>query len=286
MSGKSLDRLAAARRSGPPLKAAFFDLDGTLVHGTEEIPQIVVEEFDRLRSRGIAVCLATGRGYFSARPIAERLGIVHPSMFYSGSLIIEPHSETVVWADYLPPEATLRFVETVLAQGFYTELYTRTDYFIQAPSHFTPIHLQYMHGREAIVGPLDKAIATEKLFKLVCMVERGPEEQRLRELMLKFPEFSAGISTGSAHPDIFYFNITATTASRDAAFDQFLAHFGIRAEETAAFGDAESDVPFLRRAGYGVAMLNAPESVRNAARFVTGTVEEGGVVEALRIIFP
>ena len=56
MTGKSLDLLAAARRSGPPLKAAFFDLDGTLVHGTEEIPQIVVEEFDRLRSRGIAVC--------------------------------------------------------------------------------------------------------------------------------------------------------------------------------------------------------------------------------------
>ena len=141
-------------------------------------------------------------------------------------------------------------------------------------------------GREAIVGPLDKVIATEKLFKLVCIVDRGPDEQRLRELMLQFPEFSVGISTGSAHPDIFYFNITATTASRDAAFDQFLAHFGIRPEEAAAFGDAESDVPFLRRAGYGVAMLNAPESVRNAARFVTGTVENAGVVEALRIIVP
>lgn len=48
-----------------------------------------------------------------------------------------------------------------------------------------------------------------------------------------------------------------------------------------AFGDGENDMEMLRYAGWGVAMSNAPEVVRNAADEVIGSNEEQAVLEYL-----
>ena len=48
-----------------------------------------------------------------------------------------------------------------------------------------------------------------------------------------------------------------------------------------AFGDGENDIEMLRYAGWGVAMANAPEAVRNAADEVIGTNEEQAVLAYL-----
>ena len=48
-----------------------------------------------------------------------------------------------------------------------------------------------------------------------------------------------------------------------------------------AFGDGENDMEMLRYAGWGVAMSNAPEVVRNAADEVIGSNEEQAVLAYL-----
>ena len=51
--------------------------------------------------------------------------------------------------------------------------------------------------------------------------------------------------------------------------------------ETLAFGDAENDIPMLEAVGIGIAMGNAPQSVKNAARDTTGTNNEDGIAQWL-----
>ena len=63
--------------------------------------------------------------------------------------------------------------------------------------------------------------------------------------------------------------------------DAILDFFGISLEETMAFGDGENDIPMLRHAHIGVAMGNADALVRSQADFVTGTVDEDGILSAL-----
>lgn len=57
----------------PSIKAAFFDIDGTLYdHSTNQIPTRHREMLHLLKAQGIKVCLCTGR----ALPLIENLGIL------------------------------------------------------------------------------------------------------------------------------------------------------------------------------------------------------------------
>ena len=56
----------------------------------------------------------------------------------------------------------------------------------------------------------------------------------------------------------------------------------IRPEETLVFGDQFNDVDMFDCAFYSYAMGNASREVRQRARFVTGTNNEGAVVNVIR----
>jgi hypothetical protein len=61
-----------------------------------------------------------------------------------------------------------------------------------------------------------------------------------------------------------------------------LEHLGVERERVVAVGDGENDVGMLRLAGTGVAMANATEMTKNAARFVLErSNDEDGVAEAI-----
>lgn len=283
MNERFFSEIQSAAVNGPPVKVIFFDMDGTLLYGTGAISPGCREEMQRLKARGIRLSLATGRGLFSALPVARELQIDQPSMFFSGSLIINPLTDEPLWAQYLRLESGRKFLAALRAGGFYTEVYTQNAVYVEERGHFAEIHEKYLFT-SIIVRNLDEVLEGGRGLKFVTMVNRGDDELRMRDLMLQFPELSAGVSIGAADPDVLFFNITPITASRDVAFDVLLDLFGVRAEETAAFGDAESDMVFLRRSGYGFAMGDSPQIVKDAARFVTGTAEEGGVAQALRAL--
>ena len=59
------------------------------------------------------------------------------------------------------------------------------------------------------------------------------------------------------------------------------AYFDIRPEEMMAIGDGGNDISMLRYAGIGVAMGNSDEEVKQAADYVTSSIDEGGVAQAL-----
>ena len=59
---------------------------------------------------------------------------------------------------------------------------------------------------------------------------------------------------------------------------------GIAPESVAAFGDGDNDVDMMKFAGYGVAVANASEKCKKAARYVSKSHDEDGVAYGLRKI--
>ena len=63
------------------------------------------------------------------------------------------------------------------------------------------------------------------------------------------------------------------------------AHLGLDPKRTIAFGDGGNDASMIRKAGIGIAMGNALESLKQEADYVTTTVDDDGVLNALRHYF-
>jgi hydroxymethylpyrimidine pyrophosphatase-like HAD family hydrolase len=77
-------------------------------------------------------------------------------------------------------------------------------------------------------------------------------------------------------------DIVPAGSNKWAGITNILAHFGILPDETMAFGDGGNDMEMLTNAGIGVAMGNADENVKQAADYITATVDGDGIVKALR----
>ena len=73
-------------------------------------------------------------------------------------------------------------------------------------------------------------------------------------------------------------------ADKGKALIAMAAHEGFKVEETMAFGDGGNDIPIIRQAGIGVAMGNARDEVKEAADYVTTSVNEDGVRNALHVL--
>ena len=78
--------------------------------------------------------------------------------------------------------------------------------------------------------------------------------------------------------------MTARGNTKQKGLDEIIRHFGIRLEDTIAFGDGGNDIPILRHAGIGVAMGNASDRVKEAADYVTTSVDDDGIANALRYL--
>ena len=72
---------------------------------------------------------------------------------------------------------------------------------------------------------------------------------------------------GRWHPA--FVDVTAKGNTKQNGIDQIIRHFGIKLEETMAFGD-------------GVAMGNANDDVKAASNYTTTSVDEDGIANALK----
>jgi hydroxymethylpyrimidine pyrophosphatase-like HAD family hydrolase len=72
--------------------------------------------------------------------------------------------------------------------------------------------------------------------------------------------------------------------SKAEGIKQLIQLLHIDLEDTIAFGDYLNDLEMLAYVGHGVAMGNAPEIVKQAARHITRDVGQDGIKYGLRLL--
>ena len=255
-------------------KALFFDIDGTLVSfRTHEIPASAIEALTAAKAAGHRIFIATGR----PRILINNLGALQERNLIDGYVTMNGAycfvGDEVIYKTAIPAEdvRTLtgycdRHNIPCIVVGEQTICACRPDERVRR------IFYEHLKVTTPIPDtPLHEAIDGKEIFQLTPFLDETQEAEVAPSLFR--------CEMGRWHPG--FIDVTALGNTKQRGMDEIIRHFGIRLEDTVAFGDGGNDIPMLRHAGIGIAMGNARDEVKAAAHYTTDTVDEDGVAKAI-----
>lgn len=101
------------------------------------------------------------------------------------------------------------------------------------------------------------------------------DEEMEKEVMAQLP----GLSVSRWNP--FFADVNVTGVNKAMGINEFASYYGFDVSRTIAFGDGGNDISMIRAAGMGIAMGGASEAVKSVADYITETVDEHGIRNAL-----
>ncbi|WP_099290586.1 Cof-type HAD-IIB family hydrolase [Butyricimonas sp. Marseille-P3923] len=252
------------------VKAIFFDIDGTLVSfETHRIPESAERAILALREKGILVFIASGRHLLSI----NNLG----SLVFDGYITLNggyclAGKEQVIYKHSIPEEDIASLVQYMEKENEFPCIFVH-EHTLYLNYHNEQSHqiFRMLDFSEPPVAPLREASKGET-FQLVAFFTKEQE----RAIMEAMPHCEA------TRWNPLFTDVIPRGSSKSVGIDKMLEHFGIALDETMAFGDGGNDISMLQHAGIGVAMGNAGDEVKKIADYVTSSVDEDGVINALR----
>ena len=252
--------------------ALFFDIDGTLVSfKTHEIPASTILALTQAKADGHKVFIATGRPPI----IITNLGAIehlidgyvttNGALCYVGDQIVSCHA--------IPPEAALLVAQDAQEKQYGLIAIGERDVAVYDPKgDVDRIFRQQLAVENLHLAKSMDEVLQQRILQLTPFFSADYEA----ELMARIPS----CISGRWHPE--FTDITAKNADKGNGLLTMAAYAGLDASHTIAFGDGGNDTSMIRTAGIGVAMGNAIDALKQEADYVTTTVDEHGILNALK----
>ena len=261
------------------IRLLISDVDGTLVDDQKKLSDRNIEAARRLQAAGIGFTITSARPPRGMAMMFEPLGLALPVAGYSGGVVCETDL-TVLQALTLPEEVARVTLEVMAAHGISPWVFVGNDWRITDPHGAHVEHEHYTIGYpativDAFTADLD---AVAKIMGASDDAEAiGAAEAALRE--------AVGDRAAVARSQAYYVDVTHKDANKGAIVDYFARRLGIDAEAIAVIGDQYNDLAMFRRAGFAIAMGNAPAEVQGEAHATTAGNNEDGFAMAVERYF-
>jgi Cof subfamily protein (haloacid dehalogenase superfamily) len=268
------------------VKLVLVDVDGTLV-GKDGVPPCVWPRVEALRAKGVRLSLITGRpGRGETLGYARRLDPTGLHVFESGAVVLALSQDlhgppaTPVHVAALPEAAAQEAIRLARRLGLPLEGYTaQGGFYVEGDSPLLQAH-QDLLGLKAEGADLLRL--EEPLVRLQVLA--GPEAPLGALLDALPPGLTYHVAESPKMPGVRFVSLTKAGVSKLSAARLVAEAYGLSLAECAMVGDGENDLELIRAVGLGVAMGNAPESVKRAAKRVVAPVEACGLGEALDLL--
>ena len=252
--------------------ALFFDIDGTLVSfKTHEIPPSTIFALTQAKANGHKVFISTGRPPLIITNLGAIEHLIDGYVTINGALCFV--GDKMVRCKDIPKEAALTVVQDAQEKNYGLIIVGEKDVAVFDPNGEVD---RVFRGEIAVENlnqakPLDQVLE-QRILQLTPFFPEAYEH----DLMLRIPS----CTSGRWHPA--FTDITAKGADKGEGILTLAAHLGLDPQYTMAFGDGGNDSSMIKAAGIGVAMGNALESLKQEADYTTTSVDDDGILNALR----
>jgi Cof subfamily protein (haloacid dehalogenase superfamily) len=279
----------AGREAGFGYRAMLIDIDGTLLNEKDEITPRTLEALNRVRARGIKVFLATGRSIHGAEKVHAELDLDTPLVCYNGMVIYEPSTGEWLRHRKIPDDLIKQLLQVALRKSaFFFVFHGDKKYSLPYANKVHAKMAQTLRNVEEVeLRYLPRTEVTK--VNLYCK-PAGVEEVRgfLNNWSehLQVDTFPLSAIPAFRKLDLMYLDVQPVHDGKAQALDFLQEEYGIPPSAVIAFGDQVNDRPMIQRAGLGVSMGNAPDSLKRDAVLVIDTHRKEGVARFLDLMFP
>ena len=259
---------AKLRYKAKKIKIIFFDIDDTLRNSkTGFVPSTIPTAFKQLRDKGILTGIATGRGIFGVVPEIKAL---KPDFFVTlNGAYIEDKKGNVIYSNKIAKDKVEEYITWTKEVGIdyglvgshAAKLSRRTEMISQAIDPIYP---------DLEVDP--DFYQKEDIYQLWTFEEQGddlvlPDTLASTLRMVRWHEHSS--------------DVVPISGSKAAGVAKVVDQLGLKPENVMVFGDGLNDLELFDYAGISVAMGVSHEKIKEKADYITKTLEEDGIFDAL-----
>lgn len=256
-------------------KMIAIDLDGTLFTDELTISPNTVTAIQRAIRMGTVVTIATGRMFSSAKLIAEQLGIHAPLITYQGAMIRVAGEAEALYERPVSPDIAEKLINIAREKNIHLQVYQDDILYGAAETEKLSTYAEAVQVPYTVEPDLIR-LAEKGFTKLLFIDEPEILDPLQQELQLLFGE-SAYIAKSKRT----YLEVTHPEANKGSAL-LFLANkLGIDRSEIIGIGDNHNDSELLKAAGFGIAMGNAVQEVKELADYTSLSNNAEGVLHAI-----
>jgi len=233
------------------IRLVATDVDGTLLDHHGDLPRGRAEAVGALIGAGIPVVLATGKLWTSVRVLIDALGLEGPHVACNGSVVFSGDG-TLLARHLLDPAAADEVAGRLHRDGVPYAVYLEDGTVITD-------EVRPEHDVLPLLGepsPVRAGRDGRGVIKVLAIVPADGE----RDLRRTVADAASVQRTG---PRFLEWN--APGVDKSTGLSTVTGLLGIDLADVIAVGDAENDVPMLRRAGTGLAVSGASPAALDAA---------------------
>ena len=259
---------AKLRYKAKKIKIIFFDIDDTLRNSkTGFIPSTIPTVFKQLREKGILTGIATGRGIFG---VVSEIKALKPDFFVTlNGAYIEDKKGNVLYSNKIAKDKVEEYITWTKEVGIdyglvgshAAKLSRRTEMISQAIDPIYP---------DLEVDP--DFYQKEDIYQMWTFEDQGDD--------LKLPDTLAStLRMVRWHRNSS--DVVPLNGSKAAGVAKVVEHLGLKPENVMVFGDGLNDMELFDYAGINIAMGVSHEKIKEKADYITKTLEEDGIFDAL-----
>ncbi|WP_277491669.1 MULTISPECIES: Cof-type HAD-IIB family hydrolase [unclassified Breznakia] len=251
-------------------KYIFFDVDGTITTGVEygnEIPEDTLQTIKDLKAKGHFLSLATGRPYFHAKMMAERVGIDNIvcnggySIYLKGKQIFQKGMDEVELDRLINECEDHNIPYAISVEG--------EDHFVTNNEALKKQVDDYEFWGVMELNPTFDGRDYKQITRMIVddsywNYEHNEEYNKII-LMRYYAPFMI------VEPD-----------DKIGGIHEVMDYLNAPKEDIVTFGDGHNDIKMLEASPLGIAMGNAVDELKEVADYITSGSNESGIRNACK----